>query len=142
MNTFADLLTAQAPFDPADLQFRAQQSFPSRVSQSHLSMRMPCTSIPNTGVVVVIGVASYSPMELHLLDEVNLAFTKWPNEVQIAVFDVLECQTMADFEKYLPGVGSIVQSPVVAVWQNGELTAKQTGLRMVREALKARRILN
>ncbi|HET6882472.1 MAG TPA: hypothetical protein VFI31_20060 [Pirellulales bacterium] len=142
MNTFADLLTAKPPFDPADLQFRAQQSFPSRVSQSHLLMRKPCSPIPNTGIFVVIGAASYSPMELQLLDDVDAAHLNWHNQAQVAVFDVLDCQTTADFEKYLPGVGSVAQSPVVAIWEDGRLAAKQTGLRMVREVLQERHILS
>ena len=136
MNTFADLLTAQPPFDPADLQSRAQQSFPSRVAQSHLSMRKPCNPIPSTGVFIVIGVASYSPMELQLLDDVDAAHHNWHNHAQVAVFDVLDCQTTADFERYLPGIGLVAQSPVVAIWQHGRLLLKQTGLRMVGDAVR------
>lgn len=141
MNTFADLLAAKPPFDPADLQSRAQQQFPSLVSQSHLQPRKPCGPIPSAGIQVVIGVASYSPQELELLDDVNSAYNNWRGKVQITVFDVLECQAMSNFEKYLPGAGLVAQSPVVAVWEGGNLAAQQTGLRMVREVLKARQIL-
>ena len=142
MTIFAELLASTPSVEPRDLQSRAKQSFPVRVGQSHMLMRQPSTPIPGTGTFVVIGVASYSPMELQLLDEVDVAHKDWQSKAQIAVFDVLDCQTMADFEKYLPSVGSVMQSPVAAIWIDGKLVAKQTGLRMVREALKDRQILS
>ncbi len=77
-----------------------------------------------------------------MLDEVNSAHGIWRNHAHVVVFDVLDCQSMGDFEKFLPGIGSVTQSPVAGVWVGGKMVARQTGLRMVRDVLTDRGILN
>jgi hypothetical protein len=75
----------------------------------------------------VIGIAFYSLHDLEFLDQF-LARRK-TNRSQLAalVFDVLDLKEMADFERIIPGIGTVLQTPVIGVWKDGSLMAKGTG---------------
>jgi hypothetical protein len=69
---------------------------------------------------VLIGVAPYSGYDLKLLEALN-ELPLDPISDRIDVFDVLACQTQEDFEKYIPGIGKVYQTPVVGIWEQGRL---------------------
>jgi hypothetical protein len=79
----------------------------------------------------IIGVAFYSLHDLEFLDQV-VAYEQDGRAEQgakvILVFDVLACKAMADFEEIIPGIGPVYQTPVIGVWKDGSLIAKETGL--------------
>ncbi len=47
----------------------------------------------------------------------------------IEAFDVAACRGMQDFERYIPEIGQVYQTPVVGVWENGVLDQKASGAR-------------
>jgi hypothetical protein len=84
----------------------------------------------------VVGVAFYSLPDLELLDD--LAFDRHVlHSETIVVFDVLSCKKMADFERWIPSIGPVYQTPVVGVWQDGLLVDVGVG-KKAREILSNR----
>lgn len=76
-----------------------------------------------------IGIAFYSLPELELLDRLILIRDSVAdsNGKSIIVFDVLRFKTMADFERLIPSFGPAYQTPIVGIWQDGNLVEKGTG---------------
>jgi hypothetical protein len=100
------------------------------------------TPLPPTGTHVILGVATYSQQELNLLDDVNASLSSGNGQtLQVDVFDVLECEQMSDFEKFIPGLGPVYQTPVLGVVADGSLVQSAVGLREVEEVLRQHRIL-
>ena len=132
---FSELLdNKKSLVEPGPLQTRARKQFPSVVQKSHLKPYMPGSEIPSSGKYAILGIATYSPLELQLLDDLEAISPQWVGEV--AVFDLMECSDHCDMRNHLPMFAVIRQTPVVAIWDKGELIASQTGLRMTREALQ------
>ena len=77
---------------------------------------------------MLLGVASYSVADLAVLDTLNEAASSkeaiWP---RLDVFNVLDCRSIQDFEKYVPGIGKVFQTPVVGYWEEGLLKEKKRG---------------
>ena len=130
MNTFKELLSNPSKMEPGLLQRQARTRFSSVVASSHLLQRLPDDPIPSHGGsrFAIIGVASYSPEELGLLDQIENSHSIWQNQWKIAVFDVAEWTGAADAARYVPQVAPVAQSPVVALWTDGQLTDTKTGL--------------
>ncbi len=83
--------------------------------------------MPNRGRRILLGVASYSLPDLALLDTLNEADGQgsiWP---RLDVFNVLECKSVQDFERYVPGLGKVFQTPVVGYWEDGVLKENAWG---------------
>jgi hypothetical protein len=77
---------------------------------------------------LLIGVATYSYHDLRLLNLVDEALTRSENSaLQVDVFDTGDCQSHEDFEKYIPGIGKVYQTPVAGLWENWVLRAKAWG---------------
>jgi hypothetical protein len=76
----------------------------------------------------LIGVATYSEPDLRLLDLLGEVLERGDeNAPDIEVFNTLDCHSPDDFDKYIPGIGKVFQTPVVGAWQNGVLKAKASG---------------
>ena len=85
-------------------------------------------TLPAKGQRILIGVAFYSLSDLKLLDALIKKLAKHENPAdQIEIFDVLSCKTMMDFERYIPGIGPVYQTPVVGIWDSGKLVLKASG---------------
>ena len=132
---FHELLLNPRRLEPGQLQSIARGKFPSIVTQSHLEQHVPGSPVPIHGKFVIIGVATYSPDELRLLDEVEAAYAQW-GKTKVVVFNVLDCNDMNDMRRHVPPLMMVVQTPIVALWDNGKLVTSQTGLRMTREVLQ------
>jgi hypothetical protein len=134
MNTFASLLANPGAIPPAVLQKKAERGFGEEVLHSKLHRRDPSEPIPS-GVYVVIGVATYARSELTLLDEIISCSRSWMDWLRVDVFSVLECKSMRDFDRFLPGTKREVdQTPVLGVWRDGELKELVMGLKRCRDA--------
>src|SRR5262249_50610849 len=91
--------------------------------------------IPSQGKRLLIGVAPYSAADLQLLDATNEVLAQARGEpIRVDVFNVLECQSMADFDSYLPGIGPVYQTPVAGLWEEGVLRETASG-RAARELI-------
>lgn len=77
---------------------------------------------------IVVGVAPYSRPDMQLLDAL-LEKAEQDDEFRerLQIFDVLECASMADFDKHIPGLGNVYQTPVVGIWRDGLLYRKAWG---------------
>ena len=98
------------------------------LSGSHLNYWRLDDSVPNAGRRTLIGIAPYAFPDLELLDSLERALSKKSNSTErIDVLDVLTCRTVDDFERCLPGIGKVFQTPVVGFWKNGDLEQKASG---------------
>jgi hypothetical protein len=101
---------------------------PEALSGSHLNYWRLDDSVPNAGCRTLIGIAPYALPDLQLLDSLERALSKKSNSAErIDVLDVLTCTTTDDFERCLPGVGRVFQTPVVGFWKNGNLKQEASG---------------
>jgi len=76
---------------------------------------------------LLIGVATYSTADLKLLDAVN----RWlagRTDIRVDTFDVLDIVHPSDFEKYIPGIGRVYQTPVAGLWAGGVLAEAGSGI--------------
>ncbi len=141
MNTFSSILKYSEGKPPGQAQKRARSDFPKQVIRSRLKLRDPAKPIPDAGKRFVLGVASYSADELSMLDQLDRVLQDRTDEV-IEVFDVLNCEQMSDFEKFIPGIESVYRTPVLGVIVNGKLIARATGLQDVLGTLQLFNLLD
>lgn len=81
-----------------------------------------------TGNRLLIGVAVWSAYDLRLLDLIEQAVRDGRGtEVQVGVFDVDRLGSAADFERLIPGIGGVTQTPVVGYWVGGKLREHASG---------------
>jgi hypothetical protein len=125
---FADLLAGSSSA-VSKQQADAERLFPLFVEANSL-MRIWALGdpIPIEGKHLLVGIATYSLPDLRLLDALTskLSSSVRPDEY-VDVFDTSVCKMMADFEKYIAGIGNIYQTPVIGLWEEGELVYKAWG---------------
>jgi len=122
---------------PGEAQKKARLEFPKQVARSKLTLRDASVSIPSVGQLLIIGIASYSAEELALLDGLAKSLQNGNAKVpDIAVFDVLDCQKISDFERFIPGIDGVQRTPVIGVIFDGKLIDHATGLSEVMEVLQ------
>jgi hypothetical protein len=127
MSTFLDLLTDDKRI-PSSTRDRARPSLSQVVAKSTLHNWSPADPVPATGKRVLIGVAPWSGYDLRLLDILDQITSAVRGRVpHLAVFDVAECKSQQDFDRYIPSVSPVYQTPVVGIWENGDLKEKATG---------------
>jgi hypothetical protein len=132
MTTFYDLsqgLTSSGQGDgPLDLsQKNRDERFPSVVSTSPFRLWSPGNLIPARGKRLLIGVATWSAYDMKLLDAVSEALRSVPAGVTVEVFNVADCSSQGEFDRYVPGSGKVFHTPVVGLWSDGKLVDKATG---------------
>jgi hypothetical protein len=126
--TFRELLHAGTATTPGEDQQRAARELPAAVAASKLHWWRPGAAVASSGMRLLIGVAPYSAYDLRFLDLVNQALqTSLPDAPRVDVFDTLDCQRVEDFDAYVPGIGPVLQTPVVGLWENGTLKQKAAG---------------
>jgi hypothetical protein len=96
------------------------------LSRSRLHSWKLGDDIAPTNRRVLVGVAPYSGYDLKLLEALN-KLPLDPISDRIDIFDVLACRTQEDFEKYIPGIGKVYQTPVVGMWEKGRLVQRHSG---------------
>jgi hypothetical protein len=119
MISFTDLL--RTDLWPALEQGQAERQFPLLTARSHLHLWRPGDTICSTGRRILIGVATYSIHDLRLLDVVEQLLSQSNDNrlLRVDVFSAHQCQTQDDFDKYVPGIGPVFQTPVVGIWEDG-----------------------
>lgn len=128
MTRFADLLASELPAgNGIDHRYIASR-FRDAAARSRFKLWSPEMPIPQAATRILVGAADYSHPDLRLLDFVDQALAQRNGaDTCWQVFDTTECQRMEDFEKYIPGIGNVYQTPVIGVWQNGVLTQRAWG---------------
>jgi len=126
--SFRELLEPIDGFSPGKLQEQASKRFPNVVESSHMEIWRPNDSqFEPHDQDVLIGVATYSLEDLKLLDEIEQRLSVHSAPERISVFDISAFTEMEDFERLLPGIGKVFQTPVVGFWRNGQLTERLSG---------------
>jgi hypothetical protein len=133
---FRKLLDNPGRTTPGILQESARNSVPSVVRASHLKAHVSGACVPTSGTYTVLGVATYSPLELELFDEIEVSYQRWGDRAEVTVFDLSGCDDIRDVMDHLPSVAVTKQTPLVAIWADGKLVNSQSGFRMTREALE------
>jgi hypothetical protein len=133
---FRELLDNVGRLEAGPLQSAARQRFPLIVKKSHLERRVVDDPVPCDGKYIIIGIASYSPRDLRLLDDVDAAYALWKDAAKVAVFDLMECRDMNDVGRFLLNAVDVRQTPVVEIWDDGQLVTFQTGLPMTHKVLQ------
>lgn len=88
----------------------------------------PGEPILAVGDRLLVGVAPYSNVEIGML----YLFARAKSDPCLArpileVFDTLDCQTHEQFNNFIPGIGTISQTPVAGFWSDGLLLEKAQG---------------
>jgi hypothetical protein len=120
------LLPAKPSVLPGDQQRKANLLFPELVSRSSMHLWKPGDPIDAAGRRLLVGVATYSPRDLELLDRLEEYLRVWSAE-RVDVFNIDDCKAQDDFCKYVPGLVKVLQTPVVGLWINGALSTSATG---------------
>jgi hypothetical protein len=127
MKRFSSLLEPRSEVTVGQQQRDAREELAALLRESRLHLWQLGDPVLNRGRRILLGVGSYSMADLALLDNLNEAHGQesiWP---RLDVFDVLECRSIQDFEKYVPGIGKVYQTPVVGYWEEGLLKEKAWG---------------
>jgi hypothetical protein len=123
MSRFLDLM-GDPRHDPADTNRRFQE----RVAASPFRPWSPGDPIPEAGLRLLMGVATWSAYDLRLLDLVEeTPRENWPTPLVLELFNVDDCRSLDDFDRYIPGLGKVFHTPVVGLWRDGRLTEKAEG---------------
>ena len=125
---FVDLLDANSALGPAEQQQLAADHFSSVVENSHMTIWRPGEELPTHADQTWIAIASYSLPDLQILDALEAKLASKPRQNQIVVlFDLSSFPEFKDFERYLPGIGRVYQTPVIGHWEDGVLKDKASG---------------
>jgi hypothetical protein len=85
------------------------------------------TRPPKIGRLVLVGVAVYSLPDLELLDTIlEHRGRRKHHQEELQVLDILTCQP-SDFEKWIPGIGKVLATPIVGIWNHGILIERASG---------------
>lgn len=138
-------LTQPVPGTPVGVQQEAADTeFPALARSAGFQFWQPGDHVPPTGIWLLIGVATYSTEDMKFLDGVaeDLKRSQLPSS-HVAVFNAGNISTMAEYNAFVPGIGDVYQTPVVGLWNDGELSSKAWGHRgreLVLEVIRPRSI--
>lgn len=135
---FKELLSNARKIEPGQLQRDARAQFPSVVKASHLRQRKANDPIPSSGgsKLIILGIATYAPEELGLLDRVENSHALWEQQWEVAVFDVTEWDSAAEARKFVTQSPTVTQTPILETWVDGKIVDTKSGLHMVQESLQ------
>src|SRR5262249_55896426 len=115
--------TQAAPSDGslATWQRQADARFPSVVSQSPLRLWSPGDPVSVVENRLLIGAATWSAHDMKLLDTLSGVLQSQNPALIVEVFNVADCSSQEAFDRYVPGVRPVFQTPVVGLWSDGQL---------------------
>ena len=118
MSAFANCLSGSGT--PSQQQDFARTHLPLAVANSELHLWLPDMGMASEGTRVLVGIATWSPYDLTLLDQLQVKLAAGEHQTFIDVFDVdTLCHGPDNFENCIPGIGRVFQTPAVGVWRNG-----------------------
>lgn len=91
---FQELLNNPNGKHPGDLQKDASRNLPNIIQSS--SLRLLENTLPESSRNIIIGVASYAPFDLKLLDELNEKSYQWNSNFEIHVIDVTSIKNIEE----------------------------------------------
>jgi hypothetical protein len=124
MRRFLDL--THRPHNAAD-PHEADRLLPTFVQDSPFRMWKPGDRIPQHGIFVLLGVATWSGYDMQLLDTLQEAMSRPGKLPDVALFNAGILTSMDEFHQYVPGVPDVFHTPAVGVWRDGVLTERAEG---------------
>ncbi len=129
---FRELLDNPSARHPRELQADSAKNFPNKVASSKLKLLQPGRPITEDAVIL-IGVASYSVLDLELLDRLDQSALRWSDQFSIYVFDIANLKSIEDLHFYLFSVPFWFTWPEYRQW----LPVQQTPIVLVLKAHEA-----
>ena len=127
---FLDLLTEQYRLPAEEREEWVTSQLELLLSGSVLNAWHLGDPVPTTGYGILIGIVSWSGYDLRLLDALAQPRTVRGRE-RIDVLDIdaagRSSGSYAYFDRLIPGIGKIYQTPIVGVWNDGALMQKGSG---------------
>ncbi|HKI37888.1 MAG TPA: hypothetical protein VKA46_38900 [Gemmataceae bacterium] len=100
----------------------ADREFPAIVAESPLHLWRPGDPIIGRGSRLLVGVATWSGYDMRLLDVLAESLRGGgASQPLVEVFNTAECLRRRDFKKYVPRNHPVFHTPLVGIWQDGEL---------------------
>lgn len=132
MSSFYDLLrlfrsSAEPDGSLALAQQKIDDLFPAVVAKSPFRLWAPGDAIAAQGKRLLIGVATWSGLDMQFLDFLARRLQEVPGGLIVEVFNVASCPSQDALERYIPGIGMVFQTPVVGFWSDGKLVDKRSG---------------
>ena len=124
MSRFLDL--THRPHDEND-PYVADRLLPALLRNSPFRLWAPGDPIPQRGVFILLGIATWSGYDTLLLDMLQEAIASRDDHPVVAVFNAGILPSLEAFEAYIPGLPPPSQMPVVGVWHDGILTERAVG---------------
>lgn len=151
MNRFMTLFWSHRELGTSERQQVLAREFPAAVAQT--PMVWWSENPPPIHRRLVIGAATYSRYEMRMLDLVEEALVHEkvrrsqaacsvlptmpdrlfayvqvpPAPLHVEVFSTLDCLSQSDFQKYIPGIERVLQTPVVGYYEDEMLRETATG---------------
>lgn len=132
---FSKLLQRELASNPGEQQRQAVKQFRVAVESSRFKPWALKNVGSETGKRLVMGIATYVPAELALLDDINERLCNGSGSIGVEVFNVLDCANQNDVNIRVPGIACAHQTPIVALWQDGEFCQSEQGAK-ARELLQ------
>jgi len=130
MTRFLDLLTEQYRLPAEEREQWVTSQLEQLFSGSVLNAWHLGDPVPTTGCRILIGIVSWSGYDLRLLDALRQADTV-RGQGRIDVLDIEAAARSSGsydyFERVIPGIGKIYQTPIVGIWNNGALMQRGSG---------------
>ena len=131
MNRFVDLLNQASALPISEQTAFLRQKAAQMLQANGFKFLTLEETTPEPSSQMRIGIAPYSHADLELLDELaeEAVHGRLLPRINIDIFDVLSCQRMSDFDRYIPGITPVYQTPVVGIWENEVLAKSASGAR-------------
>lgn len=127
-NLFKELLDNPDRITAGELQASAQGRFPEMVQNSSLSLRRIGDEMAADKIVAIIGIATWSPLELQLLDEINDSYPMWSGSREVFVFDLAACKDYADAVAHLSHPPNSIATPMLIIRKDREIIGSSVGI--------------
>jgi hypothetical protein len=125
MSTFAEILQPVPGELPGDTQRRARDAFPRKLAASRFGLCSP-SEIATAESAIVIGIATWSQYDLHLLDYLDSVLEETAGETLFIVIDV-DAFPLDELHQHLPHDPRPLGTPLVAYWEAGRFVESACG---------------
>jgi hypothetical protein len=129
MTRFLDLMYGGHVEHPDDEEWDADAHFPASVADSLFRLFNLGDPIPQQGTFILLGVATWSDYNMHLLDMLEEAMGRPGDHPAVAVFNAGNLTSMEAIRKYIPDCPEMFHPPALGLWRDGVLTERAEGYR-------------
>ncbi|XCN71145.1 MAG: hypothetical protein Q3M24_12550 [Candidatus Electrothrix aestuarii] len=125
---FERLLTSQSYRSPGEQQRWARDKFSALLAESSLEELPSEEFVKSKGRTILLIVAVYSLNDLRLLDKLDeLCSRQKKMAVGMYIYDIENINSQYDLDKFIPGILPAYQTPMIGIWENGELKKSAWG---------------